>query len=67
VTSTIDRSHRSGDAAPVRSRRLGAPLQLSQRFRTKHYDSFAAAFWIGLSLHVLAAEWWIRTTPAKTG
>jgi uncharacterized membrane protein len=30
-------------------------------------DSFAAAFWIGLSLHVLAAEWWIRTTPDKTG
>jgi uncharacterized membrane protein len=31
------------------------------------HDSFAAAFWIGLSLHVLAAEWWIRTTPDKTG
>jgi hypothetical protein len=30
-------------------------------------DSFAAAFWIGLSLHVLAGEWWIRTTPDKTG
>jgi hypothetical protein len=25
------------------------------------------AFWIGLSLHVLAGEWWIRTTPDKTG
>jgi hypothetical protein len=23
--------------------------------------------WIGLSLHVLAADWWIRTTPDKTG
>jgi uncharacterized membrane protein YozB (DUF420 family) len=31
------------------------------------HDSFAAAFWIGLSLHVLAGEWWIRTTPDKTG
>jgi uncharacterized membrane protein len=31
------------------------------------HDSFAAAFWIGLSLHVIAAEWWIRTTPDKTG
>jgi uncharacterized membrane protein len=31
------------------------------------HDSFAAAFWIGLSLNVLAAEWWIRTTPDKTG
>ncbi|HEY6685702.1 MAG TPA: DUF2306 domain-containing protein [Propionibacteriaceae bacterium] len=31
------------------------------------HDSFAAAFWLGLSLHVLAAEWWIRTTPDKTG
>jgi uncharacterized membrane protein len=31
------------------------------------HDSFAAAFWIGLSLHVLAAEWWIRTTSDKTG
>jgi uncharacterized membrane protein len=30
-------------------------------------DSFAAAFWLGLSLHVLAGEWWIRTTPDKTG
>jgi hypothetical protein len=26
-----------------------------------------AAFWLGLSLHVLAGEWWIRTTPDKTG
>jgi uncharacterized membrane protein len=31
------------------------------------HDSFAAAFWIGLSLHVLAGEWWVRTTPDKTG
>ena len=31
------------------------------------HDSFAAAFWLGLSLHVLAGEWWIRTTPDKTG
>jgi uncharacterized membrane protein len=31
------------------------------------HDSFAAAFWIGLSLNVLAGEWWIRTTPDKTG
>jgi uncharacterized membrane protein len=31
------------------------------------HDSFAAAFWIGLSIHVLAAEWWIRTRPDKTG
>ena len=31
------------------------------------HNSFAAAFCIGLSLHVLAAEWWIRTTPNKTG
>lgn len=31
------------------------------------HESFAAAFWIGLSLHVLAGEWWIRTTPDKTG
>jgi uncharacterized membrane protein len=30
-------------------------------------DSFAAAFWIGFSLHVLAGEWWVRTTPAKSG
>ena len=29
--------------------------------------SFAGAFWIGLSLQVLAGEWWIRTTPSKTG
>jgi hypothetical protein len=28
--------------------------------------SFGAAFWIALSLHVLAGEWWIRTTPPKT-
>jgi len=31
------------------------------------HDSLAAAFWIGLSLHVLAGEWWIRTTPPKRG
>jgi uncharacterized membrane protein len=31
------------------------------------HDSFAAAFWIALSLHVLAGEWWIRTTQPKTG
>jgi Predicted membrane protein (DUF2306) len=31
------------------------------------HDSFAAAFWIALSLHVLAGEWWVRTTPPKTG
>jgi uncharacterized membrane protein len=31
------------------------------------HDTFAVAFWIGLSLNVLAAEWWIRTTPDKTG
>ena len=30
-------------------------------------DSFAAAFWIAFSLHLLAGEWWIRTTPAKNG
>jgi hypothetical protein len=29
--------------------------------------SFAAAFWIAFSLHVIGAEWWIRTTPAKSG
>jgi uncharacterized membrane protein len=31
------------------------------------HESFAAAFWIGFVLHVLAGEWWVRTTPAKTG
>jgi uncharacterized membrane protein len=31
------------------------------------HGSFAAAFWVGLSLHVIAAEWWIRTRPDKTG
>jgi uncharacterized membrane protein len=31
------------------------------------HDSFAAAFWIAFSLHVIAGEWWIRTTPPKTG
>ena len=29
--------------------------------------SFGAAFWIALSLHVLAGEWWIRTTPPMNG
>ncbi|MDF2747071.1 MAG: hypothetical protein K0S98_1356, partial [Propionibacteriaceae bacterium] len=28
------------------------------------HDSFAAAFWIALSLHVLAGEWWsVRLRP----
>jgi uncharacterized membrane protein len=31
------------------------------------HDSFDAAFWIAFSLHVIAGEWWIRTTPAKSG
>jgi uncharacterized membrane protein len=31
------------------------------------HDSFAAAFWIAFSLHVLAGEWWVRTTPSKNG
>ena len=31
------------------------------------HDSFAAAFWIGFSLHVLAGEWWVRTTSPKSG
>jgi hypothetical protein len=31
------------------------------------HASFAAAFWIAFSIHVLAGEWWIRTTPDKTG
>ena len=31
------------------------------------HDSFAAAFWIAFSLHVIAGEWWIRTTPPKSG
>jgi Predicted membrane protein (DUF2306) len=30
-------------------------------------DSLAAAFWIAFSLHVLAGEWWVRTSPAKSG
>jgi uncharacterized membrane protein len=30
-------------------------------------DSIAAAFWIAFSLHVLAGEWWVRTTPPKSG
>jgi uncharacterized membrane protein len=31
------------------------------------HDSFGAAFWIALSLHALAGEWWIRKTPPMTG
>ena len=31
------------------------------------HDSFAAAFWIAFSLHVLVGEWWVRTTPPKDG
>ena len=31
------------------------------------HNSFAAAFWIAFSLHVLAGEWWIRTSPDKSG
>jgi uncharacterized membrane protein len=31
------------------------------------HDTFGAAFWLGLSLNVLVGEWWIRTTPDKTG
>jgi uncharacterized membrane protein len=31
------------------------------------HDSFAAAFWIALGLHVIAGEWWVRSTPSKTG
>jgi uncharacterized membrane protein YozB (DUF420 family) len=31
------------------------------------HNSFAAAFWIAFSLHVLAGEWWIRTTPPLRG
>ena len=31
------------------------------------HDSFAAAFWIAFSLHLIAGEWWIRTTPPKSG
>src|SRR5215218_923323 len=31
------------------------------------HNSFDAAFWIAFSLHVIAGEWWIRTTPAKSG
>jgi hypothetical protein len=30
-------------------------------------DSFAVAFWIAFVLHVMAAEWWIRATPAMDG
>jgi hypothetical protein len=30
-------------------------------------DSFAAAFWIAFAIHVIAAEWWIRSTPALKG
>jgi predicted membrane protein DUF2306 len=30
-------------------------------------ESFAPAFWIALTLHALAAEWWLRTTPHPDG
>ena len=30
-------------------------------------DSFPVAFWISFALHVAAAEWWLRRTPALTG
>ena len=30
-------------------------------------DSFAPAFWIGLAIHVVVAEWWVRTTPHPPG
>jgi hypothetical protein len=53
---------------------LGAPLQRSQRIRTKQYTLhrrlgrvLVLAFWIAFSLHVLAGEWWIRTTPPLRG
>lgn len=26
-------------------------------------DTFGPAFWLGLSLHVVAAEWWLRARP----
>ena len=31
------------------------------------HDSFAAAFWVAFTVHVLAGEWYVRTSPAKTG
>jgi hypothetical protein len=30
-------------------------------------DSFALAFWIALTMHALAAEWWLRTTLHPDG
>ena len=30
-------------------------------------DSFGVAFWLAFVLHVLAAEWWLRSTPRPTG
>ena len=30
-------------------------------------DSFAVSFWISFVIHVVAAEWWIRTTPHPSG
>lgn len=30
-------------------------------------DTFALAFWLGLGLHVLLGEWWLRRTPALDG
>ncbi|PKW25916.1 DUF2306 domain-containing protein [Phycicoccus duodecadis] len=29
--------------------------------------TFGIAFWLGLSMHVLAGEWWLRRTPALDG
>lgn len=31
------------------------------------HATFGLAFWLGLSMHVLAGEWWLRRTPAATG
>ena len=30
-------------------------------------DRFAVSFWIGFGLHVLVAEWWLRTHPHPPG
>jgi uncharacterized membrane protein len=30
-------------------------------------ESFAPAFWVSFALHVLVAEWWVRTTPHPPG
>jgi len=85
---------------------IGAPLQLSRRFRSRHFafhrrfgrvlirafavglgvgtiriwvglfalldlaplqESFAPAFWLGLSMHVLAAEAWLWCRPNANG